>query len=90
MPTLTKWMDTSPASAARSAQSPMRPTWPELRSVTTASPAARALAMPMSTAAGPMVWPKPRLPSSTAWLALSATTVGAWPARTLPSCSHCT
>ena len=32
-PTFTKWMETRPASAARSAQSPMRPIWPELRRV---------------------------------------------------------
>ena len=49
-PTLTKWIETRPWPAARSAQSPMRPTWPELRSVTTARPAERALAMPRSAA----------------------------------------
>ncbi len=57
--TLTKWSETRPASAARSAQSPMRPRWPEWRSPIIATPASRALAMPKSTASGPIVWPKP-------------------------------
>ena len=89
-PTLTKWIETSPASAARSAQSPTRPICPALRSATTASPAPRALAMPRSTACGATVWPRPWLPSTTAWVAVSVTMVIERPANTLPSCSHCT
>ena len=43
---LTKWSETLPAWAAISAQSPMRPRWPEFRSATTATPWRPALAMP--------------------------------------------
>ena len=56
---LTKWIEIRPAAAARSAHSPTRPTWPELRSDTAASPAAFAFSTPMSTACGATVWPKP-------------------------------
>ena len=38
---LTKWSETLPAGAAISAQSPIRPRWPEFRTATTATPCAR-------------------------------------------------
>ncbi len=43
---LTKWSETLPAWAAISAQSPMRPRWPEFRSATTATPCRPALSIP--------------------------------------------
>ena len=43
---LTKCSETLPAAAAISAQSPMRPRWPEFRSATTATPWRPALSMP--------------------------------------------
>ena len=40
---LTKWIEMRPLAAASSAQSPMRPRWPELRRPTTETPYSRAL-----------------------------------------------
>ena len=58
--TLTKCTETSPASAACSAHSPMRPRCPAWRRPRSATPFARSpFAMPSSTAKGPAVWPKP-------------------------------
>ena len=54
---LTKWIETNPSAAAISAQSPMRPMWPELRKATAASPLALHFSMPSFTACGPTVWP---------------------------------
>ena len=43
---LTKWIEMKPLAAASSAQSPMRPRWPELRRPTTETPYSRALSPP--------------------------------------------
>ena len=62
---MTKWIEIKPAAAARSAHSPTRPTWPELRSEIAERPVAFAFSTPMSTAIGAIVWPKPKRPSTT-------------------------
>ena len=81
---LTKCTDTRPAAAAISAQSPTRPTWPALRSVTADRPFLRHLSMPICTACGVTVWPKPYLPSTTAITGVSTTTSTVTSATTTP------
>jgi hypothetical protein len=61
--TLTKCIDTRPASAACSAQAPMRPRWCALPSATMQLPCLRALDAQRHGFL-PMTWPKPALPSS--------------------------
>ena len=70
---LTKWIEIKPAAAARSAHSPTRPTWPELRSEIAERPVAFAFSTPMSTAIGAIVWPKPKRPSTTPITGVSTT-----------------
>jgi hypothetical protein len=81
---LTKWIDTNPSAAAISAQSPTRPTWPALRNVTADRPPFLHLSMPIRTACGVTVWPKPYLPSTTAITGVSTTTSTFTSATTVP------
>ena len=53
------WMDAQSDSAARSAQSPMRPRWPEFFKAVTATPCRRAFSTPRSTVCSPTVCPNP-------------------------------
>ena len=87
---LTKWMEIRPRAAASSAQSPMRPRWPELRRPTTAMPCSRAFSTASPTACSPMVWPKPWSPSSTATAPASTTVFTRRPACTVPDWSQWT
>ena len=87
---LTKCTETSPASAAISAQSPTRPMWPAFLSATMERPMALHLSMPMATACGVTVWPKPCSPSTTASTGVSLTTLTLRSACTTPSRFHCT
>ena len=70
---LRKCNDTWPAAAAMSAQSPTRPRCPQLRRPIIAMPVSRAFAIPSFAANSPITWPKPRLPSTMAIVALSNT-----------------
>ena len=83
---LTKWMETRPAAAAISAQSPTRPMWPALRSATIDRPIALHLSMPICTACGATVWPKPYRPSTTASTGVSVLISTLRSATTAPSC----
>ena len=67
--------DLAAHAAAISAQSPIRPRWPEFRSATTATPWRPALAMPSFIASSPITWPKPNWPSTTAIASFSKTIV---------------
>ena len=55
----TKWSETTPASAANSAQWPMRPRCPLFFSAMTAAPCRRHFLSPDSTTCVPMDWPYP-------------------------------
>ena len=88
--TLTKWTETSPASAAISAHSPMRPRWPALFSATTQAPDFAAFLIPTCTASGPIDWPKPKRPSTTAKLSFSVTTSAVWFLTNSPERSQAT
>ena len=86
---LTKCTETSPAAAAISAQSPTRPMWPALRRATMASPFFLHLSMPMATACGATVWPKPCRPSTTASTGVSVSILTVRSANTTPIFFHC-
>ncbi len=79
----TQWSETSPASAAMIAQSPMRPRWPLLRSATAARACRRAFLMPAAIACSPITWPNPNCPSITATVSVSKTIRADWLARTM-------
>ena len=85
---LTKCAETRPSAAAISAKSPTRPIWAELRSAIADKPIALHFSMPIATACGATVWPKPNCPSMTAMTGVSETILMLWSRTVWPSLSQ--